>query len=229
MSDVTTPEAARMAEIVKANASLLKGTGFTKRRHAFNRQTQCGVVHVVNFWQHPKEPPAWTEVPGLRVRRYGTFRIDFGVYVPEITRSHTPRSAWINEYDCHFRRTIGQLQGIETGDVWWPLDDPEASTWSTTALTTYGLPWLERFSDHDAIYEAFEAEGPLPLGMSPAGPLDIAEMLSGLGRNAPARAVLEQYVATPVANPSHAEYLKEYLPKIGHADLVGLVRSEPRT
>jgi hypothetical protein len=60
----------------------------------------------------PKEPPAWTAVPGLRERIYGSFRLDFGVYVPEMQRSHTPRSAWINEYDCQLRRTVGQLRGV---------------------------------------------------------------------------------------------------------------------
>jgi hypothetical protein len=63
---MSTPEATRMAEVVKASAGILRDGEVKKRRHSFNRQTAAGLTHVVNFWQHPKEPPAWTEVPGLR-------------------------------------------------------------------------------------------------------------------------------------------------------------------
>lgn len=214
-----------MAEIVKANASLLRGAGFKKRRHCFNRKTESGLVHVAYFWQHPKEPPAWTEVPGLRERRYGTFRLDFGVYIPEVTRSGTPRSDWINEYNCHLRRTIGRLAGgADAGDWWWPLSDPNAETVARSALTEHGLPWLDQFPDYEAVVRAFRSVGPLGIGMSPAGPLDVAQMLDALGRHEETRAVLEGYVDEPV-NQSHAYYLAEYLPKIGHADLVSRVKS----
>ena len=221
-----TAEATRMAEVVKASASLLREAGFKKRRHCFNRVTAAGLVHVVNFWQHPKEPPAWTEVPGLRERRYGTFRLDFGVYVPEMTRSSPPRSGWINEYNCDLRRTIGQLtRGNDQGDWWWRLSDNEAEGVAMAALVEHGLPWLDQFPDHEAVLDGFRAVGPLGIGMSPAGPLDVAQMLAGLGRRAEARAVLERYVRQPV-NAGHAAYLVDYLPSIGHADLVSRVTVE---
>jgi hypothetical protein len=59
----------------------------------------------------PKEPPAWTEMPGLRERLYGKFRLDFGVHIPEIRRMGAPVPGWINEYNCQLRQTIGQLLG----------------------------------------------------------------------------------------------------------------------
>ena len=95
-----------MPEIVAANAPHLKSAGFRKRRHCFNRRTDDGLVHVVYFWMAPKEPPAWTAVPGLRERLYGHFRLDFGVWVPEITRGGTPKSNWVNEYNCDLRMTM---------------------------------------------------------------------------------------------------------------------------
>jgi hypothetical protein len=211
-----------MAEIVTANAKLLRDAGFRKRRHSFNRTTDGGLVHVVNFWQHPKEPPAWTEVAGLRERRYGTFRLDFGVFVPEMTRSGAPRGAWVNEYNCDLRRTIGQLLGDDGGDWWWPLSDPSAEEVAMTAMEEHGLPWLDRFPDHSAVLEGFRAGGPFAIGMTPAGGLDIAQMLTELDRRDEARAVLEEYVRQPV-HKSHAYYLAEYLPSIGHADLVAKV------
>jgi hypothetical protein len=222
---MVTPEAGRMAEIVKANASLLREAGFKKRRHSFNRVSNAGLVHVVNFWQHPKEPPAWTEVPGLRERLYGTFRLDFGVFVPEMTRSGAPRSDWVNEYNCDLRRTIGQLTrgDDDQGDWWWPLSDPDAETVARSALVDHGLPWLDSLADHDSVLNGLRAGGPFSIGMSPAGPLDVAEMLDALGRAPEARVVLEEYVSGPV-NKSHAYYLRDYLTSIGHDDLVLRIR-----
>lgn len=224
MALMSTPEASRMADVVRANAGLLREAGFKKRRHCFNRRTASGLIHVVNFWQHPKEPPAWTEVPGLRKRLYGTFRLDFGVFVPEISRGEAPRAAWINEYDCHLRRTIGHLtHGDALADWWWPLADPDAEEVARSAVAEHGLPWLDEFPDHDAVLNNFRRLGPLGIGMTPAGPLDVAAMLDGLGRHGEARAVLEEYANEPVVQ-GHAYYLADYLPSIGHADLVPRVR-----
>ncbi len=212
-----TPESERMAAIVAQLAPLLKHEGFRKRRHCFNRLVSDGIVHVVYFWMAPKEPPAWTEVPGLRERLYGSFRLDFGVYVPEMTRMQQPRSAWINEYDCHLRRTAGQLSTETRGDRWWQLD-PHSLDEARRALLDLGLPWLDRFPNRASILDAFHQFGPLALGMSPAGPLDVADLYRLTGRHDEERRTLEQYVSRPVLR-SHATYLAEYLSERGHADL----------
>jgi Domain of unknown function (DUF4304) len=208
-----------MAEIVADHAALLKKAGFRKRRHCFNRSAHDGLVHVVYFWQAPKEPPAWTEVPGLRERLYGSFRLDFGVYIPEMTRSRTPRGSWINDYDCHLRRTIGQLMGQSNSGLWWRLDSPDISAVAGRALIDYGLPWLNSFPDREAVIATFDEIGPLALGMSPAGPLDMADLLRATGRTADERRILESYVDEPVL-PSHARYLATHLRDRGHEDLV---------
>ena len=213
-----------MAVIVREHAPLLEQAGFRKRRHCFNRLAGGGLVHVVLFWMAPKEPPAWTEVPGLRERRYGSFHLELGVYVPEMTRSHTPRSGWINDYDCQLRRTIGRLMGGGDEDFWWRLDKPDASLLARGALESYGLPWLDQFPDRDAVLAAFEKAGSLAIGLSPAGALDIADLYRAVGRAADERRTLESYVARPVLR-SHAVYLAKYLQQHGHADLVTLIRT----
>lgn len=218
-----TAESERMAAIVSSFAGVLKQHGFKKRRHCFNRTTESGLVHVANFWQHPKEPPAWTEVPGLRERRYGTFRLDFGVYVPEITRLGTPRSDWINEYDCHLRRTAGELEGVRS-DSWLPLDDPQSVVRADRSLRQFGLPWLTRFASHDALLDEFHRHGSVEIGMSPAGGLDIADMLIARGREHEARSVLEDYVGTSVLR-SHAQYLADYLRDRGLPDLIDRIHT----
>jgi hypothetical protein len=80
-----------MNAIVDGVAPFLKTAEFRKRRSTFNRGRPDGVVHVVNFWMAPFEPPAWTEVPGLRERLYGSFRIDVGVFVAEMNRMGSPK------------------------------------------------------------------------------------------------------------------------------------------
>jgi hypothetical protein len=220
---MATPEATRMSVIVSDHAKLLKGLGFRKRRHSFNRTRSDGLVHVVYFWMAPKEPPAWTEVPGLRERRYGSFRLDFGVYLPEMTRNHTPRSDWINEYDCHLRRTIGQLLPGQPNDMWWRLDDDRSSDIAGHALREYGLPWLDRFPDRVSVLQECERVGPLPLGLSPAGWLDIADVYRALGDRAAERRTLERYISGSVL-PGHAEYLADYLQGHGHGDLINRIQ-----
>jgi hypothetical protein len=218
-----------MEWVVAANARLLKEAGFRKRRHSFNRTTADGLVHGVFFWMAPKEPPAWTEVPGLRERLYGNFRLDFGVHVPEMHRMGVPRSDWINTYNCHLRRTIGQLMsGDDRSDLWWSLNDEQADAVARSALQERGLPWLDQFPDHEAVLERFEDLGPLGIGMGPAGGLDIAEMLTARARPADARRVLEAYVERPMLR-AHAGYLAQYLPTIGHPDLIPRLKTVPET
>lgn len=220
-----TPEAQAMAAVVKFSAPTLKAEGFRKRRHSFNRATTDGMVHVINFWQAPKEPPAWTEVPGLRERLYGTFRIDVGVWLPEMKRMGTPRSDWINEYNCHLRRTIGQLmRPDDRGDLWWPLFDPDAAAVAKAALLGHALPWLARFPSKESVIESFERDGPLTMGMGPAGGLEIADLYGALGRCDDERRTLETYVTRGVLK-SHAVYLEKYLVERGYPDLVGQIKT----
>ena len=216
-----------MRAIVEKHAPVLEAAGFRKRRHCFNRFAGDGLVHVVYFWMAPKEPPAWTEVPGLRERLYGSFRLDFGAYVPEMNRFQTPRSLWINDYDCHLRRTIGQLvNGDDVPDVWWTLDDPDASGKVESALRNAGLPWLDSYPDANSILYNFDEFGALPLGLSPAGALDIADLCRARGDKERERRVLIEYVHRPVLQ-SHVGYLSNYLDRHGHQDLIPDIKVRP--
>ena len=222
-----TIESARMRTIVSTLGPLLKTAGFSKRRHSFNRRMADGVVHVVNFWMAPKEPPAWTPVPGLRERLYGSFRLDYGVFVPEMTRMGVPRADWVNEYDCHLRRTAGQLaRGNDDADLWWWLADDGALDAARANLLDRGLPWLERFPSRLGVLNAFSADGALAIGMSPAGALDIADVWRAIGDPSRERRVLEEYLREPVL-ASHARYLATYLEAHGHGALVRLIETRP--
>jgi hypothetical protein len=111
------------------------------------------------------------------------------------------------------------VSGDDEVDLLWRLDDGEANALARAALVDHGLPWLDRFPDKEHLLARFYASGPVAIGMSPAGDLDIAELLVALGRPEEATQVLERYVGRAMPR-SHAEYLAEYLPKVGHAELV---------
>ncbi|GLI29024.1 hypothetical protein ARHIZOSPH14_32660 [Agromyces rhizosphaerae] len=209
-----------MAEIVAEHAPELKRLGFRKRRYGFNRTAGDGLVHVVKFWMAPKEPPAWTEVPGLRERLYGHFCVEFGIYVPQMNRSGGPRGSWINEYNCQLRRGIADPETRP----WWSLDDPRSSAAAGSALWTIGLPWFDALPDATAVLDAFGSPDGPPLGMSPAAALDIADLCRARGETERERRLLEAYVVEPVSRP-HAPYLAAYLTERGHADLVPSIRT----
>ena len=62
--------------------------------------------------------------------------------------------------------------------------------------------------------------------MTPAAALDIAQIHAARGHEEDERRTLERYVAARVT-PGHAEYLRDYLPAIGHPDLVAGVTMRP--
>ena len=198
-----------MARIVGLLAPRLKGAGFRKRRHTFNRRTGDGLVHVLVFWMAPKQPPAWTEAPGLRVRLFGSFRLVLGVWVPEMTRVGARPSDWVDDHQCQLRRA----------GPWCALDDEDADSLAMSTLEEQALPWLDQFGSKQAVIDRFESDGALAIGLTPAGDLDIAELQQALGHAADARLTLERYVGRGM-HRTHADYLAEYLPGVGHADLV---------
>lgn len=214
-----TAEALAMSAIVADHAAALKEAGFRKRRHGFNRAAEDGLVHLVHFWMAPKEPPAWNEVPGLRERRYGSFRLDFGVFVPQMQRLGTPRGSWTNVYDCQLQETVGRLLTGEYREFWWRLDADDASSDAGDALQSVGLPWLDQFPDAAALLDAFDEKGATGIGLSRAGAIEIADLCRARGEEARERRVLEAYVAEPHLR-SHVDVLERYLTKHGHDDLV---------
>jgi hypothetical protein len=221
-----TEESQAMTEIVAAHAPALKEAGFRKRRHGFNRAAEDGLIHMVHFWMAPKEPPAWNEVPGLRERRYGSFRIDFGVHVPQMQRLGTPRGQWINTADCQLHETVGRLLTGEWNDFWWRLDDPDATRAAGAALDEVGLPWLDQFPDAAAVLDAFDQQGAIGIGLNPAGALEIADLCRARQDTSRERRVLEAYVGEPVLQ-SHVEVLQWYLERHGHDDLVARITTRP--
>lgn len=99
-----------MRAIVAIVHPTLKGLGFRKRKHGFNRTTEDGLTHVVHFQRGQK--------PGI----YERFTINLGVFIPEaflVERPSLNVPAFVNEFDCQIRQRIGYV--IDDRDIWWDL------------------------------------------------------------------------------------------------------------
>ena len=120
VSMAETEFARAMKEVVGELQPLLKGHGFRKQRHTFNRECEPGLVQVVNFQMGPFDPPGTDEIPGLRENLYGKFAVNLGIFVEELHGqfSHVPRPKFVAEYYCEIRRRLGELMPGE-GEYWW--------------------------------------------------------------------------------------------------------------
>ncbi len=161
----------RMHAVVAAVAPELKGAGFRKQRHLFNRSTEPGVVQVVDFQMAQYRVPPGMPVPPALVD--GSFRLNLGVYVDALVREswERPPGKWVSEYRCQIRAGMGELlQGhaydrravdrkSSTRDIWWSLADVDlAADAARSALRDHALPWLDRLATKQAVTELRERE-----------------------------------------------------------------------
>jgi hypothetical protein len=152
-----------MAAVVRELAPVLKNAGFRKRRHTFDRRLQAGMTHVVDFQMGRFDPPGTPELPPIRLNLYGRFTVNLGVFVPEMVlgRELGPEE-WVPEPECQLRMRLGHL--LPSGqDTWWSLDDPpEAVRTVGSALSSFGLPWLDGLASRDALIDAYRDLGATP-------------------------------------------------------------------
>jgi hypothetical protein len=209
-----------MARIVRSLAPTFKQAGFRKRRHSFNRAAEDGIVHVVSFQMGPYDPPGTTEIPGLRENLYGLFTVNLGVFVPEMQDEPERRRAWINEYDCHLRKRLGELVPPGNVDIWWPLTEEDASAQDVKAvLVEHGLPWLEGLANRQSVLDRYYLFGAEALGMPPRARIDIARLHLALGDEEAADRELQLHWNDSL-HPGHREHFAEELRELGREYLM---------
>jgi hypothetical protein len=192
----------------------LKAAGFRKRGNSFNRSADDGLVHLVSIQLGPYDPSGIHAVAGLVPDLYGRFRVNLGVHVPAMNRVGSPRSAWINDYNCALRWSLGYFMpgGF---DQWWDLRDRLALEEVTEVLVTRALPHLDGFRDSASVLAAYAAGGTRAFGpITPAAAvLEVADLLLSLGERGEAEQVLTNYVSEVARedHPRHKDYLREYL------------------
>lgn len=200
-----------MTDIVARIHPALKESGFRKRRNAFNRSDEEGVVQVISFQMGAKLPPGASAIPGLRPDLHGQFTVNFGVAIEEAWMasmgSKDGFSGFVNDYDCEVRLRLGDILG-ETTDLWWSLDLPPTAVDSICAsITDSGLGWLADRGTRSGILSIYEREG---LGALPMPtPIPIVMLLIHLGQEPRAVELFNSYYNSITDHPSHRHYLRE--------------------
>lgn len=201
-----------MAEFVRRVHPELKKAGFRKRRHAFNRSAEEGVVQVVSFQMGPKLPPGAEPIPPIRPDLYGLFTVNLGVAVREAwEQSQGPDltfPAFIHDYDCQIRERLGGVLGADR-DLWWSLDEPISTLGEAIgeALVGPGLDWLTGRETRRAILELWEEVGHDALPMNTA--LPIVMILRYVDRHEEAAAAMQSYYVTITDHAPHRRYVYE--------------------
>jgi len=209
-----------MKAVVGALTPSLRQAGFRKRRHSFNRGTAHGMVQVVSFQMGPYDPPGTEEIPGLRPNLYGLFAVNLGVYVPQMGDEPKRERNWVNEYDCHLRKRLGELVPPGHHDLWWSLDEPEVAAPDVkAALAEHGLPWLEGLSSRESVLDGFYLLGSEALGMAPRARIDIARLHLAMGDEAAADRELTLHWNDELA-PSHRDYFLGVLKELGRTYVI---------
>jgi hypothetical protein len=201
-----------MREVVQELAPLLKARGFRKQRHTFNRESEPGLVQVVNFQMGPYDVGDPVEIPGLRENLYGKFALNLGVFIEELHDhfSEVARPRFIAEPYCEIRRRLGELMPGE-GEFWWNLnaDIGAVAADVRSAFEEYGLPFLDGLKNRDAIIRTWYRTGD-EIGFAPRGALAIALLHWERGEKDVAAQMIRRYLASDLP-PGHREYVEKLI------------------
>jgi ribosomal-protein-alanine N-acetyltransferase len=228
-----------MQAVVAQVAPLMKARGFKKQRNTFNRATADGLVHVLNFQMGPYEPipPSLSEAEKQRhieahiqilghFSLYGQFTVNPGVFIPEVGDLSRPmsattwsRPAFIQEAACHIRSRLGPLYAND--DVWWSLEAPveELGASMNELIEEYGLPFLDRFPDRNAILAQVDDDPKTVPFLGVQARIALATMAAARHDHQLAYEVLQAHHRNTVLEgwrTRHAEYVEEVAQHFGY-------------
>jgi hypothetical protein len=200
----------RLDVIVRNTHALLKEAGFRKRERTFNRTSEPGLIHVVNFQmgQYPLAP----DIPPIRYSMWGSFTVNLGVFVAEVLEAYLDRRpSFVREYDCHpFSWRLGHLLD-EPSDLWWDLREDLQSTSAEVnqLIRERALPLFAQFETRDQILEMWRTTGKEGRrGFT----LAIVVILTARGEQAAAQGILDEYVREiPQDRSAHRVWVLETL------------------
>ena len=201
-----------MKKIASHFAPLMRREGFRKRGNAFNRATSCGLTHQARFFQI-----------GAYSSGHGGFHLHFGVYCPDVrlyTGNPEP-GAWVNDYDCCFRASIGPDRVYRAHHA-WPVSLEDWVLSEVGAAFDKGLELVSRFQSSDDIlhYEEEDLEGDQSdeANVMFETPLPIQKtcILLNRGRTKDARTILSAYLARAGQRmPAHADHVRNWASERG--------------
>ncbi len=214
--------ALRMDEVQQLINADLKQLGFKKSQRTYNRQTEPGVVQVINFQMGRFEPPAGPSPipPWMKPDMYGKFTVNLGIFVEEVVKTLGLKpEKFISAPGCTIRRRLGSLINADRRDYWWNLDD--SATVIAQSIKSYlfsaGFEFLNRFSSRSAIIADYISYNDLDSNGSPRARLDVGIMLAARGDMTGAKKLLREHLSRPGIHPLHLVYAKKLATDLGIA------------
>ena len=203
-----------MAEIVKVVQPSLKSVGYRKSGNRFNRTTEPGIVQVISFQMGAFDPPGTVEIPGLRPNLYGKFTVNLGVFLQVVMPydKTPPPKSFVNDYNCHIRRRMGNLCD-PPADYWWRLDPAAAAPEVRELIDSRVTAWMEHFSTWRAVLADLEAVAPDSRAVRGVGGPDkvlATWMFLAEGNRTQAQQAFSAYVATVDPVSPHYRYLSAF-------------------
>ena len=176
-------------------AVFMRPLGFRKSGRTFNRRVSADLIQVVNL-QMGQYPIGDYVIPGIRESYYGRFTVNLGValpVVPLIEFGRKPR-AFIQESSCQIRTRLSNLVFGE--DTWFDLDHSVGHTAAAIVahMDRAGLPFLEEYESLDAVLQAINSRGALPMNNPARSALVGAMICVHLRRSDQARNYFERAV-----------------------------------
>ncbi|MBL1134113.1 MAG: DUF4304 domain-containing protein [Chloroflexi bacterium] len=143
-----------MDEIAAEVHKYLKTIGYRKFGHTYNRETEPGLIQVINL----QAAPYFSSIHGL-------FTVNLSVYIREVEEvrfeSPPPRDRHVKEYDGDFRMRLDELivrgydplQYYDAKSRWWRIGEDTQAIGAeiTTLLQRYGQPYLDEYNSRAAI------------------------------------------------------------------------------
>lgn len=143
-----------MDEIATGVHKYLKTIGYRKFGHTYNRETEPGIIQVINLQAAPYSSSI-----------HGLFTVNLSVFIPEVDAVRfnppLPRSRYVRECEGDFRirldelivRGYDPLQHYDPKSRWWRIEEDTQAIGAeiTTLLQRYGQPYLDEYNSRSAI------------------------------------------------------------------------------
>ncbi|MBI5929688.1 MAG: DUF4304 domain-containing protein [Chloroflexi bacterium] len=154
-----------MDEIAVEVHKYLKTLGYRKFGHTYNRETEPGLIQVINL----QAAPYFSSL-------YGLFTVNLSIYIQEADETFMgqPRmDRYIKEYAGKFRERLNDLMvggseilhHYDPKSRWWRIEDNTTgiSTEIVFLLQKYGQPYLDEYASRQAILHYWSTiEGNVP-------------------------------------------------------------------
>lgn len=147
---------------------------------------------------------------------HGLFTVNLGVYIPEVSELHGggPAKSWVQEYYCSIRSRLGLASGTSQ-DLWWHARNPaDAVAEIQPLLLSYGLLFLDRFSNRDLILGELDGHRE-NLEHCAVPKIVCAIILARRGQVDSARALMAAQTLESRNNRNHPTYVRELAVRMG--------------